>query len=42
MAVGKPTERDQSIWYFQRYVPYVPAAEELALFNLSWCSRAGV
>lgn len=42
VALGKPTDRDRSSWYFQRYVPYLPAAEELVLFNRSWYNRAGV
>ena len=42
VALGKPTDRDRSTWYFQRYVPYLPAAEELVLFNRSWYNRAGV
>jgi polyphosphate kinase 2 len=42
VALGKPSERDQSVWYFQRWVPYLPAAEELVLFNRSWYNRAGV
>ena len=42
VALGKPTERDRASWYFQRYAPYLPAAQELALFNRSWYNRAGV
>ncbi|MDX1250667.1 MAG: polyphosphate kinase 2 [Gammaproteobacteria bacterium] len=42
VAMGKPSDRDRSCWYFQRYVPYLPAAEELVLFNRSWYNRAGV
>lgn len=42
VALGKPTERDRASWYFQRYTPYLPAAQELALFNRSWYNRAGV
>ncbi len=42
VALGKPTERDLSQWYFQRYVPYLPAASELVLFDRSWYNRAGV
>ncbi len=42
VALGKPTDRDRKTWYFQRYVPYLPAAEELVLFNRSWYNRAGV
>jgi polyphosphate kinase len=42
VALGKPSDRDRSTWYFQRYVPYLPADEEMVLFNRSWYNRAGV
>ncbi|MCI1710423.1 MAG: polyphosphate kinase 2 [Chiayiivirga sp.] len=42
VALGKPTEREQGQWYFQRYVPHLPAAGEIALFDRSWYNRAGV
>jgi polyphosphate kinase 2 len=42
VALGKPSDRDRTQWYFQRYVPYLPAAGELVLFNRSWYNRAGV
>ncbi len=42
VALGKPSDRDGSGWYFQRYVPHLPVAEELVLFNRSWYNRAGV
>ena len=42
VALGKPSDRDRSSWYFQRYVPYLPADGEIALFNRSWYNRAGV
>ena len=42
VALGKPSDRDRGSWYFQRYVPYLPAAQELVLFNRSWYNRAGV
>ncbi len=42
VALGKPSEREQSQWYFQRYVPHLPAAGEIALFDRSWYNRAGV
>ncbi|WP_222938820.1 hypothetical protein [Pseudomonas veronii] len=42
VALGKPSDRDRSGWYFQRYVPHLPVAEELVLFNRSWYNRAGV
>ena len=42
VALGKPTDRDRTSWYFQRYIPHLPAAQELVLFNRSWYNRAGV
>jgi len=42
VALGKPSDHDQRSWYFQRYVPHLPAAQELVLFNRSWYNRAGV
>ena len=42
VALPKPTEREQSQWYFQRYVPYLPAGGEMVLFDRSWYNRAGV
>lgn len=42
VALGKPSERDQASWYFQRYVQYLPQEGELVLFNRSWYNRAGV
>ena len=41
-ALPVPTEREKSEWYFQRYVPYLPAAGETTLFDRSWYNRAGV
>jgi len=41
-ALPKPTEREASQWYFQRYIPYLPAAGEITLFDRSWYNRAGV
>ena len=41
-AVPTPTEREQSQWYFQRYVAHLPAAGEIVLFDRSWYNRAGV
>src|SRR5262249_19156187 len=41
-ALPKPSDRDRSEWYFQRYVRHLPAAGELVLFNRSWYNRAGV
>jgi polyphosphate kinase 2 len=42
IALQKPTEREQSQWYFQRYVAHLPAAGEIVLFDRSWYNRAGV
>ena len=42
MALPKPTERETTQWYFQRYVPHLPAAGETTIFNRSWYNRAGV
>lgn len=41
-ALGTPTEREKTQWYFQRYVPRLPAAGEMVLFDRSWYNRAGV
>ena len=41
-ALPAPTEREQSQWYFQRYVPHLPAGGEIVLFDRSWYNRAGV
>ncbi len=42
VALGKPNEREQTAWYFQRYVPHLPSAGELVIFDRSWYNRAGV
>ena len=42
MALGTPTEREKTQWYFQRYVPHLPAAGEMVLCDRSWYNRAGV
>jgi polyphosphate kinase 2 len=42
VALSAPTERERSQWYFQRYVPHLPAAGEIVLFDRSWYNRAGV
>lgn len=42
VALGVPTERQKSQWYFQRYVEHLPAAGEMVLFDRSWYNRAGV
>ncbi len=41
-APGKPTDREETEWYFQRFVPELPAAGEFVIFNRSWYNRAGV
>ncbi|MGV6826683.1 MAG: polyphosphate kinase 2 [bacterium] len=41
-ALPKPTERERTQWYFQRYVSHLPAAGEMVLFDRSWYNRAGV
>ena len=41
-ALPAPTAREQSEWYFQRYVAHLPAAGEIVLFDRSWYNRAGV
>jgi polyphosphate kinase len=42
VALAAPTERERTQWYFQRYVPHLPAAGEMVLFDRSWYNRAGV
>lgn len=42
IALGKPSDRERKSWYFQRYVPHLPAEEEVVVFNRSWYNRAGV
>jgi len=42
VALEKPTEREATQWYFQRYVSHLPAAGEIVLFDRSWYNRAGV
>jgi len=42
VAPGKPSDRERSEWYFQRFVEHLPAAGEIVLFNRSWYNRAGV
>lgn len=42
VALPAPTEREKTQWYFQRYIEYLPAAGEIALFDRSWYNRAGV
>lgn len=42
VALGTPTERERTQWYFQRYVEHLPAGGEIVLFDRSWYNRAGV
>ena len=42
VALPKPTDRERGQWYFQRYLPHLPGAGEIVLFDRSWYNRAGV
>jgi polyphosphate kinase 2 len=42
VALEKPSERESTQWYFQRYIAHLPAAGEIVLFDRSWYNRAGV
>jgi hypothetical protein len=42
IALPAPTERERTQWYFQRYVPHLPAGGEIVLFDRSWYNRSGV
>jgi polyphosphate kinase 2 len=42
MALEKPSDRERSQWYFQRYIAHLPAAGEIVMFDRSWYNRAGV
>jgi polyphosphate kinase len=42
VALGTPTEKEKTQWYFQRYVAHLPSAGEMVLFDRSWYNRAGV
>ena len=42
VALPKPSDREQSLWYYQRYVEQLPAAGEIVILNRSWYNRAGV
>ena len=42
VALPAPTEREQTQWYFQRYIAHLPAAGEVVIFDRSWYNRAGV
>ena len=40
VALGTPSDREKASWYFQRYIPHLPAAGEMVLFDRSWYNRA--
>ena len=42
VALSKPSDREESSWFFQRFVPHLPVGGEIVLFNRSWYNRAGV
>lgn len=42
VALGTPSDHEKTQWYFQRYVPHLPGAGEMVLFDRSWYNRAGV
>lgn len=42
VALGTPSDREKSQWYFQRYIAHLPAAGEIVLFDRSWYNRGGV
>ncbi len=42
VALDKPSEKEQSQWYFQRYVHHLPSAGEMVMFDRSWYNRAGI
>jgi polyphosphate kinase 2 len=42
VALAKPSERERTQWYYQRYIRHLPAAGEIVLFDRSWYNRAGV
>ena len=42
VALAAPTEREKTQWYFQRYVPHLPASGEIVIFDRSWYNRSGV
>jgi polyphosphate kinase len=42
VALTKPSERERTQWYLQRYIPHLPAAGEIVMFDRSWYNRAGV
>ena len=42
VALAAPTEKEKTQWYFQRYIPYLPAGGEIVIFDRSWYNRSGV
>jgi polyphosphate kinase len=42
VALERPSEREQTQWYFQRFISHLPAGGEIVLFDRSWYNRAGV
>ena len=42
VALNKPTDRERSQWFFQRYIEHLPSGGEIVLFDRSWYNRAGV
>src|SRR5712691_9303031 len=42
VALARPSERERTQWYFQRYIPHLPAGREIVMFDRSWYNRAGV
>jgi polyphosphate kinase len=42
VALGTPSDRERAQWYFQRYVPHLPASGEIVIFDRSWYNRGGV
>ena len=42
VALDKPSDKEKTQWYFQRFVPHFPAGGEMVFFNRSWYNRAGV
>ena len=42
VALGTPSDQQKTQWYFQRYVPFLPAAGEIIIYDRSWYNRAGV
>jgi polyphosphate kinase 2 len=42
VALDKPSDRERTQWYFQRYIPHLPSAGEMVIFDRSWYNRAGV